>query len=50
MQLRLTLSEFALQISEDSEKAGHDFIVMKEKADAESGQNEANLQQPVDKS
>lgn len=49
MQLRLTLSEFALQISEDSEKAEHDFIDMKEQADAENDHNEADLQQSVDR-
>ena len=38
MQLRLTLSEFALQISEKSEKSEHDFIDMKEQADAENSQ------------
>lgn len=32
IQLRLTLSEFALQISEESEKAGHDITDMVEKS------------------
>ena len=47
MQLRLTLSEFALQISEESEKAGHDITDMVEKEEAESSQSEGDLEQSV---
>ena len=55
MQLRLTLSEFALQISEDSEKVEHDFIDMKEQADAENSQKALsesiqNLENVIEKS